>query len=87
MTAPTDHTPGPAGPADAAPDDATEIAPSVYELAHHIHRVYAVPSTSTDRIHQVVVNTRTGAMRCDGPHCHGRTYTHQKRVLKARAGF
>lgn len=65
---------------------ATEIAPGVYQLTDP-HQVYAVPSTSTDRIHQVTVNTRTGAMRCDGPRCDGRTCTHQKRVRKARAGF
>jgi hypothetical protein len=71
---------------EAVIDGAEKIAPGVYRLTDE-HRVYAVPSTSTDRIHQVTVNTRTGAMRCDGPHCHARTCTHQKRVLKARAGF
>lgn len=63
-----------------------EIAPGIYRLTDE-HRVYAVPSTSTDRIHQVTVNTRTGAMRCDGPHCDARTCSHQKRVRAARAGF
>lgn len=62
-----------------------EIAPGVYRLTDE-HHVYAVPSTSTDRIHTVILNTRTGHMRCDGPHCHGRTCSHQRRVLAARAG-
>jgi hypothetical protein len=70
----------------AAALGALEIAPGVYRLADE-HHIYAVPSASTDRIHQVTVNTRTGAMRCDGPHCDGRTCSHQKRVLKARAEF
>jgi hypothetical protein len=68
------------------PTTATEIAPGIYKLGDKF-AVYAVPSASTDRIHQVTVNTRTGAMRCDGPHCDGRICSHQRRVLKARAGF
>jgi hypothetical protein len=67
-------------------DGAVRVASGIYELTDE-HRVYAVPSASTDRIHTVVVNTRTGAMRCDGPHCHNRICSHQKRVRKARAGF
>jgi len=78
------HTPQ--APHDIAIDGAILVAPGVYELTDE-HRVYAVPSASTDRLHQVTVNTRTGAMRCDGPHCDGRTCSHQKRVLAARAGF
>lgn len=73
-------------PHDACIDGAQKIAPGVYRLEDE-HHVYAVPSSSADRIHQVTVNTRTGAMRCDGPRCDGRTCSHQKRVLKARAGF
>lgn len=63
-----------------------EIAPGIYRLEDE-HHVYAIPSTSTDRIHQVTLNTRTGAMRCDGPRCDGRACSHQRRVLAARAGF
>jgi hypothetical protein len=62
------------------------VMPGIYLLTDE-HHVYAVPSTSTDRIHTVTVNTRTGAMRCDGPHCDARTCDHQRRVLAARAGF
>lgn len=69
-----------------APISAQKVAPGVYRLEDE-HRVYAVPSASTDHIHQVTVNSRTGAMRCDGPQCDGRTCSHQRRVLKARAGF
>lgn len=76
----------PQTPHDIAIDGAVRVAPGIYELTDE-HRVYAVPSASTDRIHQVTVNTRTGAMRCDGPHCDSRTCSHQKRVRKARAGF
>jgi hypothetical protein len=78
------HTPR--TPHDIAIDGAVRVAPGVFELTDE-HRVYAVPSASTDRLHQVTVNTRTGAMRCDGPRCDGRTCSHQKRVRKARAGF
>lgn len=65
---------------------AQKVAPGVYRLEDE-HHVYAVPSSSTNRLHQVTVNTRTGAMRCDGPRCDGRTCSHQRRVLAARAGF
>lgn len=70
----------------AAALGATEISPGIYRLADE-HDIYAVPSTSTDRIHTVILNTRTGHMRCDGPRCYGRTCSHQKRVLAVRAGF
>lgn len=65
---------------------ATEITPGIYRLADE-HDIYAVPSASTDRIHTVILNIRTGHMRCDGPRCYGRTCSHQKRVLAVRAGF
>jgi len=78
------HTPQ--TPHAIAIDGAVRVAPGIYELTDE-HRVYAVPSASTDRLHQVTVNTRTGAMRCDGPRCDNRTCSHQKRVLSARAGF
>lgn len=63
-----------------------EIAPGIHRLTDP-HTIYAVPSSSTDHIHTVVVNARTGAMRCDGPFCRDRVCSHQRRVLEARAGF